>query len=60
MASFYKNPNIMTCEDCLDYVLSIFPHGPNIFTFGTTWLMVQTLLLMVQAWIHDTSIFAYG
>jgi hypothetical protein len=52
--------NILTCEDCLDCAPSIIPHGPNIFTLGIVWLMVQTLLLMVKAWTHDMNIFAYG
>jgi hypothetical protein len=52
--------SILTSENCLDYATSIFLHGPNILIFGTAWLMVQIILLLVQAWTHDPSIFASG
>jgi hypothetical protein len=52
--------SILTSENSLDYAPSIFPHGPNIFIFGTAWLMVQIILLLVQAWTHNSSIFASG
>jgi hypothetical protein len=50
--------SILTSENCLDYAPSIFLHGPNIFIFGTAWLMVQIILLLVQT--HDPSTFASG
>jgi hypothetical protein len=50
----------LTSENCLDYAPSIFLHVPNIFIFGTVLLMVQVILLLVQAWTHDPSIFASG
>jgi hypothetical protein len=52
--------SILTSENCVDYAPSIFLHGSNILIFGTAWLMVQIILILVQVWTHDPSIFASG